>query len=49
MPTSSIVAIAVAACLVGLIMLVMVGFYFYDSYDQKSTGDQRPIRRAKRR
>jgi hypothetical protein len=48
MPTSSIVAI-VASCIVGLIMLVMVGFYFYDSYDQKSTGDQRPTRRAKRR
>jgi hypothetical protein len=45
MPTSSIVAI-VAAGIVGLIMMLMTGFYFYD---RKRTGYQRRIRHAQRR
>jgi hypothetical protein len=48
MPTSSIVAIVLAG-IVGIIMILMAGFYFYDSYDQKSTGDQRRTRHAQRR
>lgn len=48
MPTSSIVAI-VAACIVGVIMILMAGFYIYDSYDRKRTGDQRRTRHAQRR
>ena len=48
MPTSSIVAIVLAG-IVGIIMILMAGFYIYDSYDQKSTGDQRRTRHAQRR